>query len=123
MLEQVSRGLGEKGGVGNLGTSDFLQNHLLIASLERTPSHHQFIGQDSQGPIVRLFIITLPAGHFWGNIVQSAAEGISLLIELDGPSEVCDFVDSVLLQNVFEFQVSVQNALFLQVEQSLDEIS
>lgn len=65
--------------------------------------------------------------HFGGHVVQGAAEGHALVSRLRRPPEIADFYVPLRVdQNVFGFEITMNNALFMKVidsDGSLDEVN
>lgn len=69
--------------------------YLKLVSFEWSFAMAQFVEENSQTPHVQQMVVRLLIDHFWGHILQSSAESISLLTLiiwlLDAPTEVANF--------------------------------
>lgn len=74
-----------------------------------------FIKHDSKTPDVHFLVVQVVSNHFGGNVVDGPAEGLANALEI-GPAKISYFHLSILHEDVFGLQVSVNYSLFLPVK-------
>ena len=89
---------------------------------ERRLDHQHFVHQDSNAPAVYLVIIEAPLSNLRADVIQSATEGLSLPVSLDGPPEISDLEQLSKTNNVLRLQVAMHDAIPMQVIDAIEDL-
>jgi len=91
----------------------------------RSPGHH-FINKDPERPPVDCKAVAFHVQNFWRQILSSSTKRLGILIWLEelGQPEICQFNVSLLIhQNVFRFQIPVDNLISVKIPKCHEYLS
>lgn len=72
---------------------NLIEGVIVIFALERYVSDDEFVGKYPDAPYVNRIVIWLSLHHFWTDVIESTAEGLtkSVLLDERGISEITYF--------------------------------
>lgn len=99
----------------SLGEGEWAKVVVMAGLAKRRFDGEHLVHENADTPAVDFVVVVGPLCDFGGDVVEGAAEGSSLTVSLDGPSEIGDFEMVVEADHVFWFQVAMNYAVSMKV--------
>ena len=100
---------------------DSFESFFLFATFKRRMTSQEFICKNTNAPYINFVVVGLSMNHFWRKVIQSAAHCFSSVIRcMSAPSKIWQFDNSVVIQQIFRFNISMNYFLSMQISQCLN---